>query len=178
MPGTCAFIVFKEIGLKDRMHSNRYYMGLDVRKPDFGVCQQQRRRPIFTQSDQSLCCSLIGKKNIYTCLMQNFILTSLCSWPDWLESYSETRKTGFLRDGLATFLTRRPCLDVKCMEFNHRPCRPWIRTKLTRLFTVRIGILWKEIIDTVYITRYGQIFGILELITYFCYIYHLILLFV
>ena len=32
--------------------------------------------------------------------MQNFILTSLCSWTDWFESYSETRKTDFLRDGL------------------------------------------------------------------------------
>ena len=56
-------------------------MGLDARKSDFGACEQQRRRSVFvcTQSDRRLYCSLIGKYNIFTCLMQNFILTSLCS---------------------------------------------------------------------------------------------------
>ena len=43
-------------------------MGLDrdARKPDFGVCEQQRRRPVFvsTQSDQCLYYSLVGKYNI------------------------------------------------------------------------------------------------------------------
>ena len=41
-------------------------MGPDARKPDFGACEQQRRRPVFlsTQSDQRLYCSLIGKFNV------------------------------------------------------------------------------------------------------------------
>ena len=41
-------------------------MGLDVRKSDFGACEQQRRRPVFvsTQSDQRLYYSLIEKYNI------------------------------------------------------------------------------------------------------------------
>ena len=74
--------------------------------------------------------------------------------------------------------------------------------KLTRLFTARKRIVWKEIIDTVYVIMYDQhsnapahlekmqswiclkisfwseIFRILESIAYFCNIYHLILLFV
>ena len=35
----------------------------DARKPDFGACEQQRRRPVSvsTQSDQRLYCSLVGK---------------------------------------------------------------------------------------------------------------------
>ena len=37
-------------------------MGLDARKPVFGVCEQQRRRP--AQSDQRLNYSLIGKWHI------------------------------------------------------------------------------------------------------------------
>ena len=39
------------------------YMGLDMR-----VCEQQRRRPACTsaQSNQLLCCSLIGKYHIET----------------------------------------------------------------------------------------------------------------
>ena len=57
-----------------------FKIGPDARKPDFGACKQQRHRPVFlsTQSDQRLYCSLIGKFNVQTCLMQNFILTSLC----------------------------------------------------------------------------------------------------
>ena len=41
-------------------------MGLNAREPDFGACEQQRRRPVFesTQSDQRLYYSLIGKYNI------------------------------------------------------------------------------------------------------------------
>ena len=41
-------------------------MGPDARKPDFGACEQKRRRPVFlsTQSDQRLYCSLIGKFNV------------------------------------------------------------------------------------------------------------------
>ena len=42
---------------------NYMYMGLDERKPDFGVLEQQRSRPTCTsaQSDQHLCYLLIGK---------------------------------------------------------------------------------------------------------------------
>ena len=42
------------------------HMGLDVRKPVFSVCEQQRRLPgcASTQSDQQLCYSLIGKYHI------------------------------------------------------------------------------------------------------------------
>ena len=45
------------------------YMGLDARKPSSGVCEQQRCRPacLSVQSDQCLCCSLIGKYSIQTC---------------------------------------------------------------------------------------------------------------
>ena len=38
--------------------SHLYVMGLDVRKPGFGVCEQQRRRPV-QQSDQRFCYLLI-----------------------------------------------------------------------------------------------------------------------
>ena len=50
-------------------------MGPDARKPDFGACEQKRRRPVFlsTQSDQRLYCSLIGKFNVKSCFMQKFI---------------------------------------------------------------------------------------------------------
>ena len=40
----------------------RYDMDLDARNPDFGVCEQRRRRPACAcaQSDQRLCYSLSG----------------------------------------------------------------------------------------------------------------------
>ena len=42
------------------------YIGLDVRKPVFSICEQQRRRPACAsaQTDQRLCYSLIGKYHI------------------------------------------------------------------------------------------------------------------
>ena len=57
-------------------------MGLNTRKPVFGVCEQQRCRPACTsaQSDQHLCYSLNGKYHIQTCYKQYFnFLASLCS---------------------------------------------------------------------------------------------------
>ena len=43
-------------------------MGLDrdARKPNFGACKQQRRRPVFvsTQSDKRLYCSLVLLESI------------------------------------------------------------------------------------------------------------------
>ena len=64
----CAFIVFKEpwaLDLRTGCTVVDFKMGPDARKPDFGACKQQRRRPVFlsTQSDQRLYCSLIGKFN-------------------------------------------------------------------------------------------------------------------
>ena len=61
------------IGLKTGFTVVDIKMGTDVRKPDFGAWEQQRRRPVFVsmQSDQRLYCSLIGN-NILTCLMQKF----------------------------------------------------------------------------------------------------------
>ena len=98
----------------------------------------------------------------------------------------------------STLVPRLPCLDAKCVECYHRPCRYWINIKHTSLFTARIRIVWKEIIDTVYDIMYDQhsnapahleksqswmhlwskIFRILELITYFSNIFHLNLPFV
>ena len=43
---------------------------LDVRKPVFGGCKQQKRRP--AQSYQCLCYSLTRKYHILICYKQNF----------------------------------------------------------------------------------------------------------
>ena len=61
-------------------------MGINVRKPVFAVCEQQRRRPSCAspQSDQCLCYLLTGKYHIWTCYKQIFsFLAGLCSWGDW-----------------------------------------------------------------------------------------------
>ena len=44
-------------------------LGHVMTKPDFAICEQQRRRSACasTQSDQRLCCSLPGSYNTYTC---------------------------------------------------------------------------------------------------------------
>ena len=49
--------------------AGKYYMGLEARKPVFGVCKQQRRRPACAsaQSNQRLCYWLFGKYHILTC---------------------------------------------------------------------------------------------------------------
>ena len=72
----------------------RFDTGLDVRKPVFGVCEQQRRRPACAsaQSDQRLCFSLFEKYYIQTCYRRIFnFLASLCSRAGWFES-------GFVRN--------------------------------------------------------------------------------
>ena len=64
-----------------------FYLGLNVRKPVFGVSKQQRCRPacVYPQSDQLLFYSLTGKYHILTCYKRNFNhLAGLCSW---FESY-------------------------------------------------------------------------------------------
>ena len=64
-------------------------MGLDARKPVFGVCEQQNGRPAcaYEQSDQRLCYSLFGKYHIETWNKQIFnFLVSVCSCVDWFES--------------------------------------------------------------------------------------------
>ena len=61
-------------------------MGQDTIKPVFRVFEQQRRRPACAsaQSDQCLCCSLIGKYHILTCYKRNFNSpASLCSCAGW-----------------------------------------------------------------------------------------------
>ena len=94
--------------------------------------------------------------------MQNFILASFCSRTDWFESYSvrnpqERFSSEMVLMYIITYLNqKKPYLDVKCMGYNHKPCRSWINTKLTRLFTARIHIVWKEVIDTVYVRMYNQ----------------------
>ena len=49
------------------MRSYYIHMGLCERKPVFGVCKQQRRRPACADahSDQCLCYSLVG---LFVCL--------------------------------------------------------------------------------------------------------------
>ena len=49
-------------------------VGLGARKPVFGMCEQQRRRPACAsaQSDQRLCYSLSGKYSSQPCCVQNF----------------------------------------------------------------------------------------------------------
>ena len=54
------------------------YLGTDTRKPVFGVCQQQRRRPACAsaQSDQCLCYSIIEKKSHLNLQQPNFQFSS------------------------------------------------------------------------------------------------------
>ena len=66
------------------------YMGLNNRKPDFVICEQQRCRPACTypRSGQCLPCSLSGKSHYLTCSIQTFnILASFCRRADWFESH-------------------------------------------------------------------------------------------
>ena len=57
--------------------------GLNARNLVFGVCEQQRHRPvcISEQSYQLFCYSLIGMNHIKTCYGRNLnFQSSLCSW--------------------------------------------------------------------------------------------------
>ena len=61
-----------------------------MRKPVYAICEQQRYRSACAsaQSDQHLCCSLLGQYNTSTCYSRNFkTLTSLISRAGRFESY-------------------------------------------------------------------------------------------
>ena len=61
-----------------------------MRKPVYAICEQRRRRSdcASAQSDQRLCCSLLGEYNISTFYNRNFkILASLCGWAVQFESH-------------------------------------------------------------------------------------------
>ena len=82
-------------------------MGLDARKPVFGVWEQQRRRPActFALSDQCLGYSLIGR--IILNLLQRNFLASLCSGGDWFESrFVGNPEDRFCRDEAQMFWSR------------------------------------------------------------------------
>ena len=90
------------------------YMGVDAKKPVFGVGNQQRRRPACAsaQSNQRHCFSLIGMYCIKTCYKWNFtILASICGWADWFESH-------FIRNLEDRFSRVRPILCLSgAMKF-------------------------------------------------------------
>ena len=77
-------------------------MGLDVRKPVFGVCKQQRRRPACAspQSDQHLCYWLNLKYHIKTFKSEIsiFNLVSVAEETGLNFALTENPKTGFCRD--------------------------------------------------------------------------------
>ena len=52
----------------------KQYLGLDVRKPDIGVCKQQRHIPAYAsaQSDHRFSCSPSATEDMRTCHMQNY----------------------------------------------------------------------------------------------------------
>ena len=58
----------------------------------------------------------------------SFLLVFVAEQTGLSPTQSETRKACFSRDGLNVshhlFKPERPCLDFKCMESYHRPCRP------------------------------------------------------
>ena len=59
-------------------------------KLSYAICKQQRSRSACAsmQSDQHLCCSLLGQYNTYTCYIQTVkTLASLCTWAGRFESY-------------------------------------------------------------------------------------------
>ena len=73
-----------------------------MRKPVCAICKQQRHRSACTsaQSDQRLCCLLLGYYNTSTCYSRNFkTLASLISWAGRFESYLVANpKDRFSRD--------------------------------------------------------------------------------
>ena len=82
----------------------------------------------------------------------SFYLVSVAEQTGLGLTQPETRKIGFSRDGHVSYHLLK--IEDPVLECKHRPCRPCIRAKLTRPFTVRIRIVWKEIIDTVYVIMY------------------------
>ena len=76
-------------------------MGLDARKPVFGVGEQQRRRPAcaFVQSDQSLCYPLLESimiSKLATGEISIFYLVFVAEKTGLSLVLSETPKTGFV----------------------------------------------------------------------------------
>ena len=73
-----------------------------MRKPVCAICKQQRHRSACAsaQSDQRLCCLLLGYYNTSTCYSRNFkTLASLISWAGRFESYLVANpKDRFSRD--------------------------------------------------------------------------------
>ena len=68
---SCKFLFIRKYGKCSEILNTSLFLfsnnlGLDVRKPSSGVCEQHRRRLACTymQSDQHLCYSLIGKNRI------------------------------------------------------------------------------------------------------------------
>ena len=59
---------------KSLCFTDKHKMGLDVRKPVYGVREQYRRRPAcaYAQSDHRICYSVIAKDNISTYDERNF----------------------------------------------------------------------------------------------------------
>ena len=82
-------------------HRKLVHKRVVARKPDFFVCQQQRRSPAWAsvQSDQHLCYLPSEKYDSYNCHMQNFmILASLCSWAGRFEHNLIGNSEGFSCD--------------------------------------------------------------------------------
>ena len=75
-------------------------MGLDARKPVFGVCEQQRRIPAcaYAQTDQRLCYSLFGSIISKLASGENliFLLVSVAEEIDLSLTLSKTPKIGFV----------------------------------------------------------------------------------
>ena len=75
-------------------------MGLNVRKPVFGVCQQQRRRPVCAsvQSDQCHCYSSLESIifRLNTSQISIFLLVSVAEGTGLSLALLETPKTGFV----------------------------------------------------------------------------------
>ena len=68
---------------------NDLHMCHVMRKPDYGIFKQQKRRSAYAsaQSDQHLCCSLPRQYNTSTCYIQNFkTLPSFCGCTGRFES--------------------------------------------------------------------------------------------
>ena len=62
------------LGLWQKKRKTVNHMNHVMRKPDYGICEHQRRRSACTsaQSDQHLCCSFPRKYNTSTCYIRNF----------------------------------------------------------------------------------------------------------
>ena len=76
-------------------------MGLNVRKPVFGVCEQQRRRPAcctYGQTDQCLVVHFLKSiiSELATSQISSFKLVSVAEETGLSLAFSEAPKTGFV----------------------------------------------------------------------------------